>query len=85
MSTSVEFARLGKEPPMANEVLVTVKEAARRLSIARSHIYQHLQRGTLASVRIGRSRRIAVAELEAFVVRMQGGEAGWPTRWDPWR
>lgn len=70
---------------MSDEVLVTVKEAARRLSIARSHLYQHLQRGTLASLRIGRSRRIAVAELEAFALRMQGGESDRPMRWDPYR
>ena len=67
---------------MADELLVTVKEAARRLSIARSHLYQHLQRGTLASVRIGRSRRIAVAELDAFVVRMAGREPERSASWD---
>jgi excisionase family DNA binding protein len=70
---------------MSDEVLVTVKEAARRLSIARSHLYQHLQRGSLASLRIGRSRRIAVAELEAFALRIQGGEGDRSARWDPYR
>ena len=60
---------------MADELLVTVVEAARRLSIARSHLYQHLQRGTLGSVHIGRSRRIPLGELDAFVARLRG-EAG---------
>lgn len=60
---------------MSEELLVTVTEAARRLSIARSHLYQHLQRGTLASVYIGRSRRIPVDELEAFVARLRGDPA----------
>ena len=56
---------------MADELLVTVVEAARRLSIARSHLYQHLQRGTLGSVHIGRSRRIPIGELDAFVARLR--------------
>jgi len=58
---------------LAEELLITVVEAARRLSIARSHVYQHLQRGTLGSVHIGRSRRIPIAELEAFVQRLGDG------------
>ena len=55
---------------MEGELLITIPEAARRLSIARSHLYQHLQRGTLVSVHIGRARRIHVRELEAFVERL---------------
>jgi excisionase family DNA binding protein len=57
---------------MANEpeetrLLVTVDEAARQLSIGRSHLYEHLLRGSLRSVRIGRSRRIASHDLDAFI------------------
>ena len=48
-------------------LLVTVEEAARRLSIGRSHIYEQIQRGTLRSIRIGRSRRILNRDLEAFI------------------
>lgn len=70
---------------MADEILVSIKEAARRLAIGRSNLYVHLQRGQLASVRIGRSRRIAVEELDAFVARMAGAEADQPASWDPWR
>jgi excisionase family DNA binding protein len=54
-------------PQESNKLLVTVEEAARRLSIGRSHLYEHLLRGSLRSVRIGRSRRIAFRDLEAFV------------------
>jgi len=50
-----------------DRLLVTVDEAARRLSIGRSHLYEHLQCGTLRSVRIGRSRRIAARDLQAFI------------------
>ena len=53
------------------QVLITVPEAARRLAISRSHLYQHLQRLSLPSVRIGRARRIRVMDLEAFVERLQ--------------
>ena len=66
---------------MADELLVSVAEAARRLAIARSHLYQHLNRGTIASVRIGRARRIPVVELEAFVDRLMDETEGarrWP-------
>jgi excisionase family DNA binding protein len=53
------------------QVLITVPEAARRLAISRSHLYLHLQRRTLPSVRIGRARRIRVMDLEGFVKRLQ--------------
>jgi excisionase family DNA binding protein len=53
------------------QMLITVPEAARRLAISRSHLYQHLQRGTLPSVHLGRARRIRVMDLEAFVKRLQ--------------
>jgi excisionase family DNA binding protein len=47
--------------------LLTVVEAARELGISRSKLYELLADGELPSVRIGRTRRIAVAALEAFV------------------
>ena len=48
-------------------LLITIDEAARRLSIGRSHIYQQMQVGSLRSVRIGRSRRILESDLAAFI------------------
>jgi len=51
----------------SQSVLITIDEAARRLSIGRSHIYQQMQFGRLRSVRIGRSRRILESDLEAFI------------------
>jgi excisionase family DNA binding protein len=53
--------------PDGDQLLVTVDEAARRLSIGRSHLYEYLLRGSLRSVRIGRSRRIVSRDLEAFI------------------
>jgi excisionase family DNA binding protein len=55
-----------KEPDQST-LLVTIEEAARRLSIGRSQIYEVMRRGRLRSVRIGRSRRILERDLEAFV------------------
>lgn len=54
-------------PQDSGNLLLTVDEAARRLSIGRSHLYEHLLRGNLRSVRIGRSRRIPSSDLDAFV------------------
>ncbi len=59
------------EPGSLAPVLITVEEAARLLAVARSHLYLHLQRGSLPSVKIGRCRRIRVSELESFVDRLQ--------------
>ena len=63
---------------MADEILITVSEAARRLAIARSHFYIQLQRGLIPSVRIGRSRRIYVRDLEEFAVRQREEANGKP-------
>jgi excisionase family DNA binding protein len=51
----------------SRSLLITIDEAARRLSIGRSHIYQQMQLGRLRSLRIGRSRRILEDDLEAFI------------------
>jgi len=58
-------------------VLITVDEAARRLSIGRSHIYDQMRRGALRSIHIGRSRRILERDLVRFVddLLLQGGAA----------
>ena len=49
------------------ELLVTVEDAADRLAVSRSFLYQILRRGLLPSVTIGRSRRVLVSDLETFV------------------
>jgi excisionase family DNA binding protein len=52
---------------MGDEVLLTVREAARRLGIGRSLLYRLMLDGQVVSVKIGRSRRIPVWALEEFV------------------
>ena len=54
------------EPP----VLVTVEEAARRLSIGRTATYMLVLRGELESVKIGRTRRVVVTSIDDYVSKL---------------
>ena len=69
-----------KEERDSSRLLVTIEEAARRLSIGRSHLYEQIQRGGIRSVRIGRSRRILNTDLEAFIDHLLNGQAHLPAR-----
>ena len=48
-------------------LLLRIDEAARRLGIARTLMYQLVQRGEVESVHVGRLHRIPVASLEEYV------------------
>ena len=50
--------------------LVTIEEAAEWLSMGRTATYALIASGRLASVYIGRSRRVPVAALRAFVAQL---------------
>jgi excisionase family DNA binding protein len=69
--------------PTDDRLLVTVDEAAHRLSIGRSHLYEYLLRGDLRSIRIGRSRRIASRDLDAFIECLLQGSADTPPALGP--
>jgi excisionase family DNA binding protein len=57
----------------SNELLIDVPEAARRLGLGRSFVYQRLiQTGQLRSIKVGGARRILVSDLEAFVANLAG-------------
>ena len=47
--------------------LVTLPDAARFLSVSRGSLYDLLTTGQLASVHIGRSRRIPLGEIRRYV------------------
>lgn len=49
------------------KLLLTVQEAGRALAISRSKMYDLLNSGDLPSVHIGRSRRVRICDVEAFV------------------
>jgi excisionase family DNA binding protein len=55
---------------VSNRGLLRVEEAAQWLGVGRTKAYQLVHRGTLPSVTIGRSRRVLVSALEAFVEQL---------------
>ena len=50
-----------------NKVLLTVTEAAKRLSLSRTFTYELVMRGDLESLKLGKSRRVPVDALDKFV------------------
>jgi excisionase family DNA binding protein len=57
-----------KEP--ANKLLLTVPEAAARLGVGRTLMYELIRTGAIPSVRVGRLRRIRTADLEAYAAEL---------------
>lgn len=53
--------------------LLRVEDAAALLGLSRSVVYELIGSGRLESVTVGRSRRIPVAALDAFVASRRGG------------
>ncbi|GAA2830724.1 excisionase family DNA-binding protein [Kribbella solani] len=49
-----------------NTATVTPTQAAERLGMSRTHLYKLLDRGEIASHRVGRDRRIRLRDLAAF-------------------
>lgn len=56
--------------------LLTVEEAARRLSLGRTTIYALLKNGQITSVRVGRLRRIPAEALDAYTARLVAEQSG---------
>lgn len=55
-----------------DKLLFTPEEAAEKLSVGRSKVYELISIGRLRSVRIGASRRIPAAALVEFVHDLDG-------------
>ena len=64
-----------------DQLLVTPEEAARRLSVGRTTIYELMSSGELQSVNIGRCRRVPVSSLSSFVSKLIGDVAVEQHRW----
>lgn len=62
-------ANLAQHSNPGAPLLVNVGQAATMLSIGRTALYELIWSGELAPIRIGRSVRFAVEDLEAFVER----------------
>ena len=60
---------------MSTQLLYRPEEAAEALSVSRATVYELMAAGTLASVKIGRSRRVTREALEQFVASL-GASAG---------
>jgi excisionase family DNA binding protein len=58
------------------ELLLSPNEAARRLSLGRTRLYQLLGSGELASVQVGRLRRIPTRALRDYVDGLVAAQAG---------
>lgn len=52
--------------PDPTRLLLTVSEAARRLGIGRTLMYELISTGQIASVHVGRLRRVRPTDLEAY-------------------
>ena len=52
-------------------VLLTVRDAAQRLSCGRSLLYQLIAEGELETIKLGRLRRVPVDAVEALVDRLR--------------
>ena len=51
------------------KVLLTVEEAANAMSLGRTLVYDLVMRGHIASIKVGRTRRIPVSALHEYVSR----------------
>jgi excisionase family DNA binding protein len=59
---------------MTTQLLLKVEEAAIRLGLGRTIVWGLVSSGELESVTIGRSRRVPVEALDAYVERLRAGE-----------
>ncbi len=55
----------------SNPLLLTVKESAKRLSLARSTLYELVLTHQIESIKIGRSRRIPLDALTDYIDRLR--------------
>jgi excisionase family DNA binding protein len=58
--------------PALPPLLVSVQNAARLLAVGRTTVYELIASGELETIRIGRSRRVPLVALQAFVMRRRG-------------
>src|SRR3954454_3289701 len=64
-------AQRPREPVSSDPLLLTPEEAAEVLRVGRTTVYALMKAGELHAVHIGRSCRLARAELERYVKRLQ--------------
>ena len=57
----------GEDEMDEQKLLITVSEAAARLGLGRSFVYQLVMKGDIPSIKLGRARRVPVSGLERFI------------------
>jgi excisionase family DNA binding protein len=62
-------------PPGSGRLLLTITEAAERLAVGRSTVYELVNRGDIETVHVGRSARIPVAAVQRFAAGLSGRAA----------
>jgi excisionase family DNA binding protein len=72
-ATDIEEVR-DMETVAPAKLLMSAEEAARALGIGRTRMYELLRSGEVASIKLGRSRRIRPEDLEEYVERLVLGE-----------
>src|SRR6266516_2815683 len=65
----------GGAAPDTGQMLYRVSEAAQKLAISRSKMWELLARGEIESVKIDGARRVTPAALDAYVQRLRPGQA----------
>ncbi len=58
-------------PTQTEPLLLTVDDAARSLRISRSKFYGLMRAGEIPTLMLGGQRRVAFADLQAFVARLR--------------
>lgn len=66
-----------------DKLLLTVEEAEELTAICRSKLYVYMASGALRSVKIGRSRRIARADLVAFIDELRADQSVYEIKAQP--
>lgn len=61
---------------MSEQLLLTVADVCERTQLSRATVYRLLASGAIESVRIGRSRRIPLDALQAWVNGLREAQAG---------
>jgi excisionase family DNA binding protein len=60
---------------MGGPILLTVEQAAGRIGVGRTTMFALIRTGEVHSVRIGRLRRVRVADLEAYANSLSASDA----------
>ena len=61
---------MNQQPEQPDQLLVTVDEAARLLSIGRTQVYKLIGSGELPSIKLFRSRQIQASALRDYVAQL---------------